>query len=205
MARKPFDMSASKPAEVPADFSNLLILFPDFNDEDNFSALSGSLLLTTEDEEGSDYVFGYVINKPLPQRLGTILKAEGLVSVETLLFRQMLDASGLEKDVFGGDVITFITRNNGGLNLVNEFTFGEFTGYSCESLEEVLQIAEYLTSNRQEFIVSDSIFFIEREQLSNLFQARIVKFREANADIVLNQSAYMRTELAFPGKTGPRI
>jgi hypothetical protein len=177
-----------------------LVLFDALLENSKLLTLKGKLLLTSEDESGSDYVFGYILNSPLPMRLRSFLKQSGLSEIpEAQQFKQIFDgaADGFEA-VYEEECIAFLTRNGNRLGTTNEFTFGEFAAYTCETPEEAAEMLKLL--EHRETIAINSLCMIERDQLIEAINKNQAHIRDADPDIVFNKSGYMRTVLAFPPK-----
>lgn len=205
MAKKPFDNSAANTASysAPADLGLKLILFSGIKANAPLAGLNNKLLLTSEDEKGSDYVFGYVLNNSLPQRLRSFLKQSGVPNVpEAQQFKQIFDgaADGFEA-VYEDECITFLVRNGKKLETSNEFVFGTFKAYTCETPEEAAETLRLLEG--RETIAISSLFMIERAQLVEAIEKGKAQIREADPEIVFNRSGFMRTLLAFPEKFTP--
>lgn len=200
MAKKTFERRAAAPLPADADLGVKLILFGAMAPDAPLAALSGKLILTSEDERGSDYVFGYVINNSLPQRLRSFLNQSVVPSIpETQQFKQIFDASAEGHGAWHEEeVITFLTRGGPRLNTPNELAFGPFVAYSCETAEEVAEMLPRLEG--YDSIILNNISMIERHDLIAAINDGSAKMRPVDSDIVFNKSAYMRTVLAFPQK-----
>lgn len=197
MTRKPFAI-ATQPPGPPRDLGIKLILFSGIEEQEDLSVLNGKLLLTSEDEPGSDYVFGYILNNPLPERLRAILKQAGVkdAPVKTQ-FMQIFYAAmeGLEP-LYEEEYITLLARSNNPVGTSNEFIFGPFAAYSCETAEEAAEMIKLL--NGREVITLSSLSMIDRAELVNLINNKKARIRDADPDIVFNRSGFMRAQLAFP-------
>lgn len=200
MAKKPFDAHAANTPTftAPDDLGLKLVLFNGIKANAPLAALNNKLLLTSEDEKNSDYVFGYVLNNSLPQRLRSFLKQSGTPDVpETQQFKQIFDgaADGFEA-VYEDECITFLTRNGKNLGTSNEFIFGTFKAYTCETPEEAVETLRLLDG--RESIAISSLFMIDRAQLVDAVEKGKARIRDADPDIIFNRSGFMRTKLAFP-------
>lgn len=198
MTRAPFAIATTPPAS-PGDLGLKLILFSGIEEGEDLSVLNGKLLLTSEDEAGSDYVFGYILNNPLPERLRAILKQAGLKDAPVKTeFMQIFDAAveGLEP-LYEHECITLLARSNNPVGTSNEFIFGPFVTYTCETAEEAAEMIKLL--NGREVVTLSSLSMIDRAELVGLINNKKARIRDADPDIVFNKSGFMRAQLAFPG------
>lgn len=168
------------------------------NKKSKLAPLAGKLLLTSEDEAGSDFVFGYVINTPLQTRLRAFLEQSGVSDIpEVQPFKQIFDgaAEGFEP-LYEEQFVTFLTRNGNRIGTPNEYTFGIYAAYACETPEEVAEMAKLLEG--RETIAISSLCMIDRGLLVDALNKNQARIRDADPDIVFNKSGFMRTVLAFP-------
>lgn len=184
---------------MPSKFENLLLHFHDIEDTAYTYPLNNKLVLTSEDEPESNMVFGFVLNESMPDRLGRYMRRKNQPLSEKFNFMQMFDAGTSDFEFEEHHFTTFLMRKNGEKNPYPVFKFGEFEAYVCETDEEIKHVGENLAKHEPKMITLYSQLMVNRQTLTGLFNMRKVDWREADPDIVLNPSAYMRQKLAFPG------
>jgi hypothetical protein len=192
MVKKP---TASK---VPETFAGKLVYFHGIGEESYAHPLNDLLVLISEDEPLSEYVFGYVLNTPMEERFGRFMRRESQPLTDKFNFIQLLDSDREGFDFVEHHFITFLMRKNGEKNPYPVHSFGEFfEAYTCEDMEEARHVGQNL-AHRKNTIVLYGQLLINHQTIVALTNQGKCAIREADPDIVFNSSGYMRALTAFP-------
>lgn len=182
---------------APDDFKTKLVYFHDIDKESHTFSLNNRLMLVSEDEPGSGYVFGYVLNEPMRDRLGRMMKLENQPLSEKFNFVQVFDAGADNFEFSESHFMTFLMRENHKPNPYPVDKFGPFEAMVCESWEEARHVGENLAT-RPNTIVLYSQLMVNRDTMVGLIRQRKADWCEADPDIVFDSSAFMRAKKAFP-------
>lgn len=199
--RTSFELAAGNhTTAVPRNLSARLIYFLDSLEV--AAELRRKLVLVTEDhrthpKDRPSTVFGYIINEPLKKSAYEFFKSSGGKFSDKFRMLGVMNSQTAEFETQDDYLIHVITKGDTPLHTENETLFGNYAAYKIETLEEAQYMTPYFDSKESIVMVLNE-FIMPLKNLAPLIRGNTAIVRKATDDVVFNQSAVMRTVLAFP-------
>lgn len=183
---------------TPADMKGCVVLFRDVGGNEKFRALQDCVLLISDVEESTDFVFGVIVNRSWKESFYKFMRAQHKTLTDAFRFVQMFDAAQDGFEPQESNHASFLVRAQDAHHLPAPEIFGAYALHVADNGEEAKLLAEKLTVQKDVLILY-SQFMLPLEELVALRQAGKIEIARSNPDHIFNSSAFMRGVLSFPG------